>query len=146
MDGTTWHLGYLWLLGPRTWVTPEEGDVCIQRCLRGLWQGSPWSPALPRWLPWQSLPVWWGHLQEGSHCHSSRCSLPLAQGCAHDVSRDCDITGWRRSEKGVPGASARGPGPGPDKMVDPQENAAGKPPELEGRLGVTGGVGWEGWG
>ena len=27
--------------------------------------------------------------------------------------RDCDITGWRRSEKGVPGASARGTWPGP---------------------------------
>ncbi|KAI4541256.1 hypothetical protein MG293_008398 [Ovis ammon polii] len=53
------------------------------------------------------------------------CILTLAQGCARDVSGDCDITGWRRSEKGVPGAPGRGPGPGPDKMEDPQENAAG---------------------
>ena len=115
--------------------------MCIWRCLREAVARVIPEPCASQVATTAEPAVWWGHPQEGSCCHCSRCILILAQGCAHDVSGDCDITGWRRSEKGVPGAPTKGPGPGPDKMEDPQENAAGKPPELEGRPGVAGGVG-----
>lgn len=115
--------------------------MCLEVPEGGCGQNRPGALRFPGGFPGRACSVWWDHPQEGSCCHPSRCILTLAQGCARDVSGDCDITGWRRSEKGVPGAPGRGPGPGPDKMEDPQENAAGKPPELEGRPGVTGGVG-----
>lgn len=48
--------------------------------------------------------------------------------------RDYDITDWRWSEKGVPGAHAGKPAPGPDKMEDPKKNRAGNSPEVRTAL------------
>lgn len=51
--------------------------------------------------------------------------------------RDCDITDWRWSEKGVLGAPAGEPAPGPDKMEDPKKNKAGNSSEVR--------IGGEAW-
>lgn len=59
--------------------------------------------------------------REGGHLPQTCQALGL--GGAGDVTRDCDITEWRRSE-GLPRA------PGPDKMEDPEKNRAGNSPEV----------------
>lgn len=72
--------------------------------------------APPRWHLWQSLQSTLGPAcSQGGRLSASALDLPWSWAGAVPMmsARDCDITGWRRSEKGVPGASTRGPGPWP---------------------------------
>ena len=119
--------------------------MCIWRCLREAVARVIPEPCASQVATTAEPAVWWGHPQEGSCCHCSRCILILAQGCAHDVSGDCDITGWRRSEKGVPGAPTRGPGPGLTRWRTPRRTQQVSPLSWKAGRGVLGelGVGWE---
>ena len=60
--------------------------MCLEVPEGGCGQGRPRALCFPGGYHGRACSVWWGHPQEGSCCHCSRCILTLAQGCAHDVS------------------------------------------------------------
>lgn len=117
--------------------------MCLEVPEGGCGQNRPGALRFPGGFPGRACSVWWGHPQEGSCCHPSRCILTLAQGCARDVSGDCDITGWRGFLGPLAGGLAlalaltRWRTPRRTQQVSPLSWKAG-----QGSLGGLG-VGWE---
>lgn len=116
----TWGTRGCW--SPRTWVTPGGRPLPTQvsrlslkrgrvwRCLRGCGQNHPRALGFPGGFPGRACSVWWGTPRR-KLLPPLQVVLTLAQGCARDVSGDCDITGGDGQRRGSWGPLA-GPGPG----------------------------------